>query len=86
MALISVAEKKHYCIDKTEVTQSQYAKFVDAAGDDLSLVAGISGCSFQKSFEVLVNPNYGPDADTAPTAVRRANTTRPPSRINRRAA
>ena len=66
MALISVAEKKHYCIDKTEVTQSQYAKFVVAAGDDLSLIAGISECWFQGNFDVRVESGDNPAVTACP--------------------
>ena len=66
MALISVADKKHYCIDKTEVTQSQYAKFVAAAGNDVSLIAGIPECFWQKSFEMPVRPDEDPSAYGCP--------------------
>jgi sulfatase modifying factor 1 len=60
MALISTASAKHYCIDRTEVTQAQYQKFVTAAGKDLSLIASIPECSWQKTFEVTVRPEDNP--------------------------
>lgn len=58
-----------YCIDKTEVTQGQYAKFVAAAGTDLSHTSAIAECAFTTSYDVVVRPDDNPGAYGCPKGV-----------------